>query len=126
MIDTEAPTILIVEDEVLVRMLAVDALVERGLPLVEAGTATEALEVLATRPNIRLMIVDISMPGDIDGLALARKVADRHPGLPILITSGRHEPQGVELPPNTRFLPKPFSDVGLNWAVDEALGSHCS
>lgn len=100
--------VLVVEDEVLVRMLACDILKDGGYDVLEAVSADEALVLLDARPDIVLMFTDVDMPGEINGLGLARLVALRTPALPILITSGAAVVQQVDVPPNGRFLKKPY------------------
>lgn len=116
-----APPVLVVEDEVLVRMLITDTLTARGFAVFEASSAEEAMPILSARPDIQVMFADINMPGSLDGLQLARAAADLRPELRIMITSGQIDPEASDLPPNARFLPKPFSSQGLIWAIDEVL-----
>ena len=71
------PSVLVVEDEMFIRMVAVDTLEDCGYVILEAGDAREALEVLEQTPGISLIFTDINMPGDIDGLDLATEVAKR-------------------------------------------------
>jgi CheY-like chemotaxis protein len=101
--------VLVVEDEVLVRMLACDILKDGGYDPLEAVSAQEALVLLEARPDIVLMFTDVDMPGEINGLGLARLVALRTPALPILITSGAAVVPQVDVPPSGRFLQKPYT-----------------
>jgi len=101
--------VLVVEDEVLVRMLACDILKDGGYDALEAVSAQEALVLLEARPDIVLMFTDVDMPGEINGLGLARLVALKTPALPILITSGAGVAPQVDVPPNGRFLKKPYT-----------------
>ncbi len=83
--------ILIVEDEALVRMFAVDALEDAGFAIAEAANATEAMKLLQAGPEvISAMVVDLGLP-DRPGDQLASEVRKQHPKLPILIASGRSE-----------------------------------
>ena len=68
------PTVLVVEDEVLVRLMICEELRERGLRVIEAVTADQAAEVLQSSTEVDLIVSDIKMPGRLDGLALARHV----------------------------------------------------
>jgi CheY-like chemotaxis protein len=110
--------VLVVEDEVLVRMLACDVLKDGGYDPLEAVSAQEALVLLEARPDIALMFTDVDMPGEINGLGLARLVALRTPALPILITSGAGVLPEVDLPPSGRFLQKPYTPSVLLETVD--------
>ncbi|TWF49510.1 response regulator [Neorhizobium alkalisoli] len=102
--------VLVVEDEPLVRMLAVDVVEEAGFEAVEASNADEALELLESMPDIRLIFTDIDMPGSMDGLRLAATVRDRWPPVRIIVVSGKQRPSAAELPDGI-FFPKPY-DVG--------------
>jgi two-component system, response regulator PdtaR len=68
------PVLLIVEDEVLVRMLAVEIAEEAGYSVLEVTEADEAIRVLQKRPDIRVVLTDIDMPGSLDGLELAHAI----------------------------------------------------
>jgi CheY-like chemotaxis protein len=86
-----APRILLVEDELLVRMFAVDVLEECGFKIEEAGSAQEALDLLAQLPGAPVAaVIDLGLP-DRPGDALADEVRKLHPQLPIVIASGRSE-----------------------------------
>lgn len=80
-------TVLVVEDEVLVRMAIAQQLRDAGYPVIEAASAQEALEVLRHR-NVRLVFSDIRMPGAIDGVELARLIRAKYPAIRIVLTSG--------------------------------------
>lgn len=108
-----APVVLVVEDEVLVRMLACDILDDGGFKCLEAVAAPEALALIDARPDIAVMFTDVDMPGEINGLGLAHLVAMRAPGVAILVTSGAAGPGQGDLPPGARFLRKPYSPSAL-------------
>ncbi|MDG2520262.1 response regulator [Caulobacter segnis] len=103
---TAAP-ILIVEDDVLVRMVAAAALEDAGYRVIEADCAAEALELLAAEESVSVLFTDINMPG-MDGIQLARLASERRPGLTVVLTSGYEQPSPDELPARGRFLPKPY------------------
>ena len=71
--------ILLGEDEPLVRMLGVDVLEDAGFAVVEATNAAEALKTLETTPEVRVLFTDVNMPGQMDGLQLARLVHEQRP-----------------------------------------------
>jgi two-component system, response regulator PdtaR len=100
------PVILIVEDDKLQRLQAVDVVQEAGFVAVEACDADEAVAVLEARSDIVLMLTDVNMPGTMDGLELAHAVHSRWPRIRIIVVSGR----GLisELPTETRFFAKPY------------------
>lgn len=82
------PVILLVEDELLVRMFAVDALEDAGFRVIQAGSAAEALQALQGAPDVRAALVDIGLP-DRPGDQLAAEIQALRPDLPIIIASGR-------------------------------------
>jgi CheY-like chemotaxis protein len=100
--------VLIVEDETLVRMFLSDLLDEAGFKVFEAVSADEALQVLQARPDVQVVITDIEMPGSMNGLALAREIRDRWPGVGVAVTSGRERPGIDDLPDEVAFLTKPY------------------
>jgi CheY-like chemotaxis protein len=101
--------VVVVEDEVLLRMLAVDVLTDEGFVALEAGHADAALRLCEQRADqIDALFTDVRMPGSIDGLELARRVRARWPWIAVLIASGNVYVSTRELPPGTRLLPKPY------------------
>jgi two-component system, response regulator PdtaR len=100
--------VLVVEDEPLLRELAVEVVEEAGFAALEAGNAGEALALLESRPDIALLFTDINMPGAMDGLKLARAVCDRWPAIKILVVSGQVRLRQSDLPPDSCFLAKPY------------------
>jgi CheY-like chemotaxis protein len=102
------PVVLIVEDEWLLRGLAVEFVEDAGFVVLEARDADEAAALLETRSDIDLLFTDIDMPGSMDGLKLAHTVRDRWPLIKILITSGQRRPELSDLPLNSVFLGKPY------------------
>jgi CheY-like chemotaxis protein len=85
-----APRLLVVEDEVLVRMMLAEELRDAGFPALEAAHADEAIDMLRHVPDIKLMISDIRMPGSMDGIALARLARSEHPDIKIIFACGSH------------------------------------
>src|SRR3984893_14723811 len=104
----EVPNVLIVEDEMLLRMRAVDIVADAGLPPVEAVNADEAISILESRSDISLLFTDIQMPGSMDGLKLAHAVHDRWPAVKIILVSGQVTPTDAEKPADSRFFGKPL------------------
>jgi two-component system, response regulator PdtaR len=119
--DTPDPqAALVVEDEVFIRMIAADTLADQGLTIFEAANADEALALLEAHPEIGILFTDVNMPGAIDGLELARRVAEKRPKVRIIVTSGRQHVSRSALPHSGTFLPKPYGPQGLVWAVESA------
>ena len=105
---TEVPNVLIVEDEMMLRMRAVDIVEDAGFRPVEAVNADEAISILESRSDISLLFTDIQMPGSMDGLKLAHTVHDRWPAIKIILVSGRVKPSDAERPADSRFFGKPL------------------
>lgn len=103
-----AITALIVEDEPILRIDAVDMLQDAGLVAIEAGNAWDALALLE-RHAVDLLFTDVQMPGELDGFGLARQVRERWPRIAIVVCSAYRSPQPGELPDGAHFIAKPFS-----------------
>ncbi len=83
------PSVLVVEDEAMVRLALSDYLQDCGFVVLDVGNASEAVAVLQTRAfDVDVVLTDVRMPGEMDGFALARWIRQHHPGLPVLITTG--------------------------------------
>ena len=118
-----ATRILVVEDEVLIRMLVADELREADYDVVEAGSADEALELLRTLAPVDLIISDVRMPGSIDGLGLLAAVKAECPRMPFIVTSGHIEPSLAIQRGADHFLPKPYSTHVVLSAVHDELSA---
>jgi two-component system, response regulator PdtaR len=106
--DGDHPTILVVDDDVLLRLHASDLLEENGYTIVEANSAEQALKVMETRKDVRMLFTDIQMPPGIDGLELARQVHGRWPTVLLVITSGQKQPTKAEIADDGQFISKPY------------------
>jgi CheY-like chemotaxis protein len=104
------PVVLLVEDEMLLRMAAVDILEAAGFEVLEACNAHAAQEVLAHRKDIQVLFTDVQMPGPMNGLELACLVHDRWPHIPVVITSGHIRPENDEVPEWAVFIAKPYGE----------------
>ena len=113
------PVVLIVEDEFLLRMDAVDMILAAGFEVVEAANADEAIEILEARRDITVVFTDIQMPGSMDGLKLARAVRGRWPPIKIIATSGHLHVMESDLPEGGRFLPKPYNALQVTGVLRE-------
>src|ERR1700710_122807 len=105
---TEVPNVLIVEDEMMLRMRAADIVEDAGFRPVEAVNADEAMAILESRSDISLLFTDIQMPGSMDGLKHAHAVHDRWPSIKIILVSGQVKPSEAEKPADSRFFGKPI------------------
>jgi DNA-binding NtrC family response regulator len=99
-------TILVVEDEALIRLDLASYLIQRGFNVVEAGSAAEAIEILERDRTIRVVFTDVRMPGDMDGIALAKCVRERWPPTIIVVCSGNCE-EAVDLA-DIHIIEKPY------------------
>jgi two-component system, response regulator PdtaR len=118
-----SPVVLVVEDEPLLRMLAVEVVEEAGFIAIEARDADEAVVLLESRTDITLLFTDINMPGSMDGLKLAHAVRDRWPPIKILVVSGQQRLQSSDLPSNSCFFGKPYQPSALVEELRSMVGS---
>lgn len=102
-------TILVVEDESLIRMSIVDYLEDNGFAVLEARDADQALALLQKHPDIAIIFTDVDMPGSMDGIRLAQAVRERWPPIRVYVTSGLWRFKDGELPDETIFIPKPYN-----------------
>ncbi len=100
-------TILVVEDESLVRINTALELEDLGYQVCEAADADAALRILAVEP-VGLLFTDVDMPGSMDGLALAALVRARFRQMPIIVISGHMDVAANRLPTGSEFLTKPY------------------
>ncbi|MFC6790685.1 response regulator [Methylobacterium komagatae] len=101
-------TVLVVEDEALLRFDIVDFFEERGWRVFEAGNSEEAIAILDRHGEIRVVLTDVQMPGDMDGLKLAHYVRERFPPTLLFVVSDQAPVTREALPARATFLPKPF------------------
>ena len=111
----EMPTVLVVDDEVMIREFIAEELSDAGFTVVIAASADHAISILENRLDIRLVFTDIDMPGSMDGLKLAAAVRDRWPPIHIIITTGKVRP--LEIPANALFIPKPYLGENVVTAI---------
>lgn len=107
------PSVLVVEDDFLLRMDAVDIVRNAGFEAVEAANADEAIAIIEADPNIHVVFTDVQMPGTMDGLKLARFIKDRWPPIKIVATSGRVKVSERDLPEGSVFVPKPYNPAQI-------------
>ena len=102
------PAVLVVEDEPLIRMEAVDMIEDAGFKVYEAGSSDVAIELMEKHDDIGILFTDIDMPGSMDGLKLATYVKDRWPPVAIIIASGKVDFTVMKVPKGSTFFPKPY------------------
>jgi DNA-binding NtrC family response regulator len=116
-----AAIVLIVEDEILVRLSSAEHLREAGFEVLEANSADEALEVLK-RFHVDVVFSDVTMPGRIDGLGLTRWVQEHRPAVRTIVTSGSEEAV-MNVGGYDVFLSKPYRLVDLDYCLQKVFAS---
>ena len=102
--------VLVVEDESVVRMNATMMLESAGYMVFEADSGVAGLEQLSLHPEIKILFTDINMPGEFDGLELARQAHLLRPDVHLILTSGLMSPEVHELSGGD-FIAKPYDDL---------------
>jgi two-component system, response regulator PdtaR len=119
----ERPIILVVEDEVLIRLMVADELRNAGLHVLEASNADEAWTILESSLRVQFLFTDVHMRGSMDGVELARRARERYPKLTVMLTSSR-EPEGGFRGIAEFFLGKPYDPRAVVRQV-ERLAMQC-
>jgi CheY-like chemotaxis protein len=114
--------VLIVEDEMVLRMRAVDMVEDAGYTPLEAMDAAEAVAILESRSDVALMCTDIQMPGQMDGVGLAHAVHARWPTIAIIVVSGQLDLPHLDLPPRSRFFGKPLNAADVIAEMRDMIG----
>jgi len=102
--------ILVVEDEALLRLNAVEMLADAGYTVLEAANADQAIVILEKRDDVSVVFTDVNMPGSMDGLKLIEAIRKRWPPVLLIVTSGKAALRDGDLPRGGRFIPKPYSN----------------
>ncbi|WP_296258906.1 MULTISPECIES: ATP-binding protein [unclassified Pseudomonas] len=122
----EQGSVLVVDDEAAIRDLVGEALQEVGYHIIKAGTADEALRLLAELPSLTLLVTDIGLPGGTSGHELATLALKKAPSLKVLFISGFSEnavPTSAFEDGRVHWLPKPFAMSELKAAIDELFSA---
>ena len=104
--ENKAVTVLVVEDEAMMRMKLAEELEDAGYLVVEASDGTEAVEILTVRRDVKIVISDVRMPGPIDGVELSRRIRSGYPGMKVVLSSG--EPNAADSAAHDGFFLKPY------------------
>jgi two-component sensor histidine kinase/FixJ family two-component response regulator len=115
--------VLVVEDEMVLRMRAVDIVEDAGFTAIEAINADQAISILESRSDVSLLFTDIQMPGTMDGLKLAHAVHHRWPAIKIILVSGQVNPSNAEKPAESRFFGKPLEVKRMITELQDMVGS---
>lgn len=118
----EPKVVLVVEDEMILRMRAVDIVEDAGYTSVEAVDADAAAAILESRSDIALLFTDIQMAGSKDGLAFAHLVRQRWPKIKIIIVSGKLKLSDIDIPADSRFFEKPIVAEKLITEIRDMIG----
>jgi len=116
-------SVLVVEDEPLVRISIVAELQDHGLRVLEAGNAHDAIAILGDNPVVNVIFTDVDMPGSIDGIELAKIVRERFPPVQVVVTSGHRNVLQGDLPPEAKFIPKPYVSEQIVKTILEIAGA---
>lgn len=103
-----SPTVLVVEDEAIVRIPIAEYLRDCGYHVLEAANAGEAIGLVGSGDRVDVVFSDVRMPGSMDGVGLARWIRDHHPEVPVLLTSGYSTSLSGELK-EVKLIEKPYS-----------------
>jgi two-component system, response regulator PdtaR len=114
--------ILVVEDDLLVRLSIADYLRDAGYMVIETSNASEALTIIASQTQIELVFSDINLPGWMDGEVLANWLSIRRPDIPVILTSGANTPTLRRNADVFRFISKPYALNMVEEAIRELLG----
>ena len=116
----DAQTILVVEDEILIRFILADSLRDIGFQVLEAGDGDEGLQILNSGQVIDLIVTDVRMPGEVDGMELTRRSKWLAPGRPVIVCSAHlYESEAF---PADEYLAKPYSIAALAEAIARLIG----
>lgn len=121
-----APVVLLVEDEILIRLDTAERLRARGIAVIEAADAAEALAILESGVKVDIVFTDIRMPGTMDGLGLGGAVRTRHPDIKVIFCSGDNlalsglvaEGGAIHL---ADFFPKPYRIEEVEMRIRQLL-----
>jgi CheY-like chemotaxis protein len=116
-----APVVLVVEDDILLRLVTASSLRGAGFEVIEAANSAEALRILDCI-SVDALFLDIDMPGKMDGLALAQWVHQRRLDTRIILTSGAERALGGAKE-YASFLPKPYADTDVEHLLRSVLPS---
>ncbi|MFZ3584975.1 response regulator [Loktanella sp. DJP18] len=115
---------MIVEDEFLIRMDAVDMICNAGFKTYEASSADQAIQLMDQHRDIGILFTDIDMPGSMDGLKLAAYVRDRWPPVVIIVASGASGVDHMMLPTGASFFSKPYQTSLISQTLRDIAGRY--
>lgn len=113
--------VLVVEDNPIIRMGAIDLVLAAGYEAIEAHDADEAIRILESRSDIDLVFTDVQMPGTMDGIKLSHYIRKRWPPVKLILASGNAILEESMLPEGTGFFAKPYIDNAITGAMARML-----
>jgi CheY-like chemotaxis protein len=116
-------TILVVEDEVMIRMLMSDVLRDEGYLVIEAANGDEGKDLLLSGHGIDLIVTDVRMPGQTDGVQLAALAKSLEPSRPVVVVSGHLPPAAANSA--DEFIPKPYLPSTFLQVIVKLIGPPC-
>ena len=116
------PVVLVVEDEVLIRLVLADWLRECGMDCLEAADADEALQTLQSDCDIDLVFTDIRMPGKLNGLDLAKWMREQRPYTPVILASAHRPPADGSALADVPFFNKPYDLAAVTARIRDLVG----
>jgi two-component system, response regulator PdtaR len=120
---TMSISVLVVEDEFLIRVDVVEHSKHTGFEVYEASNASQAIAEMEAHTDIRAVFTDIHMPGSMDGLKLAHYVRGRWPPVKLILTSGRLKPRAEDMPVESVFIAKPYQLEKVAGSLRAIIGS---
>ena len=111
------PTVLVVEDDAFVRMMATDIVEDLGYAMFEATSADEAIVILELHDEITIVFTDVHMAGSMNGLELAALTRLRLPAVGFVIVSGEHRAETSQMPAGAKFFAKPYNPAVVRDAL---------
>ena len=119
--EMHTPVILLAEDDVLVRFTTAETLRDAGYVVLVAVDASEALSLIGTGHPLDLVLTDVRMPGDMDGIARTYAFKQLRPNLPVVLVSSHLEPNATHA--GEAFLAKPYHPAELIKLVEQMVGA---
>ncbi len=123
--DDSRPVVLVVEDEVLVRMVIAEYLRDCDYVVIEAGSAVEAIALFKADVEVDVVFSDIQMPGSLDGFGLAQWVRQNRPGVKVILTSGAASAadKASDLCEDGPLLQKPYESEEVGRRIKQLLAT---
>jgi DNA-binding NtrC family response regulator len=111
----EKPVVLVVEAESIIRMAIVQTIKDAGYAVLDAPDTNDAITILESRRDIRAVFTEIRVPGHLNGMDMARVIAERWPLVRLIVTSG--VPKADNFPADWRYIPKPYDGAQIAGAL---------